>query len=80
LYDWNTGFNKVAHTKLLRAELGYSLLQAKLVTDSVLNRRSVTVEVADDQLERLALELNELGVKCRVDGIEKLNQKPNEAP
>jgi hypothetical protein len=26
LSDWNLGFNKVAHTKLLLDELGYSLL------------------------------------------------------
>jgi ribosomal protein L7/L12 len=79
-YGWNIGFNKVAHAKLLRAELGYSLLQAKSVTDSVLDRKSVTIEVADDQIERLALELNELGVKCRVDGIGRLNRRQNEAP
>jgi hypothetical protein len=79
LYGWNIGFNKVAHTKLLCAELGYSLLQAKSITDSVVDRKSVTIELADDRVQRLALELNELGVKCRVDGIDRLNQRQNEA-
>jgi hypothetical protein len=79
LYGWNIGFNKVAHTKLLRAELGYSLPHAKSITDSVVDRKSVTIEVADDQIEHLALELNELGVKCRVDGIGRLSQTQDEA-
>ena len=79
LYGSNIGFKKVEHTKLLRAELGYSLREAKSTTDSLLEGRSVTVEVADDQIERLALEWNELGVKCKVDGIDRLNQKQNEA-
>jgi ribosomal protein L7/L12 len=79
LYGWKIGFNKVAHTKLLRAKLGYSLLQAKAITDSVLDRKSVAIEVAADQVEHLALQLNELGVECRVDGIRSLNQTRNEA-
>jgi hypothetical protein len=45
-----------------------------------MDRKSVTIEVADDQIERLELELNELGVKCRVDGIGRLNQRENETP
>lgn len=78
-YGWNTGFNKVAHTKLLRAELGCSLLQAKSITDAVLARQSVVIEVADDRIERVAFELNELGAKCRVVEIEALKQRQNEA-
>ena len=80
LHGWNTGFNKVAHTKLLRTELSYSLAQAKSITDALMDGQSVTIEVADDQIERLAIELNELGAKCRVDEIDGLKQRQNEAP
>ena len=79
LYGWNIGFDKVAHTKFLRAELGYYLLQAKSITDAVVDRQSVTIGVPDDQIERLAFELNELGAKCRVDEIDGPKQKQNEA-
>jgi hypothetical protein len=80
LCGWNIGFDKVAHTKLLCAELGYSLLQSKSITDAVVDRQSVTIEVADDQIERLAFELNELGMKCKVDEIDELKHGQNEAP
>jgi hypothetical protein len=42
--------------------------------------QSVTIEVADDQAKRLAFELNELGALCRVDEIDGLKQRQNEAP
>jgi ribosomal protein L7/L12 len=80
LCGWNLGFNKVALTKLLRAEVGYSLPQAKSITDAVADRQSVTIEVADDQIDRLAFELNELGAKFRVDEIDGLKQRQYEAP
>ena len=79
LCGWNTGFNKVAHTQLLQAELGYSLSRAKSVTDAVVEGQSVTIEVADDQIERLAFELNEVGVKCRVNEIDELTQEQDKA-
>ena len=79
LYGWKSGFNKVAHTNLLRTELGYSLAQSKSITDTVLDGQSVTIEVADDKIERLAFELIELGAKCRVDEIDGLKQRQNEA-
>jgi hypothetical protein len=46
----------------------------------VVDRQSVTIEVADDQIERLAFELNELGMKCKVDEIDELKHGQNEAP
>ena len=76
---WNIGFNKVAHTKLLCSELGYSLLQAKSITDAVVDRQSVMIEVGDDQIESLAFELSELGAKCRVDENDGLKHRQNEA-
>jgi hypothetical protein len=72
LCGWNSGFNKVAHTKLLRTELGYSLLRAKSITDAVVEGQSVTIEVADDQIERVAFELNDLRAKCGVDETDGL--------
>jgi ribosomal protein L7/L12 len=46
-------FNKIGFTKFLRAEFGYSLSEAKGMTDGLLNHRSVIFEIADDQLEEL---------------------------
>jgi ribosomal protein L7/L12 len=80
IYGWNAGFNKVAHTKLLRSEHGCSLSRAKSITDTVVNGRSVTIEVADDRIERLVFELNELGAKCRVDEIDGPKPRQDEAP
>ncbi len=80
LEGWNVGFKKVEHTKLLRAELGYSLSRAKSITDAALDRQSVAIEVPDDRIERLAIELNELGAKCRVEDIDVLKQVQDEAP
>ncbi len=79
IYGWNIGFNKVSHTKLLRAELGYSLLQAKSITDAVVDRQSVAIEVADDKTERFAFEMNELGAKYRVYEIDGVKQGQNDA-
>jgi ribosomal protein L7/L12 len=76
---WNVGFNKVAHTKLLRAELGCSLAESKSITDAVVDLQSVTVEVADDKTERLAIEINELGAQCRVDEIHGVKQRQIDA-
>ena len=79
LYGWSNGFKKIAHTKLLRAELGYSLLQAKSITDAVVDCQSITIEVGDDQIERLVFELSELGAKCRVDENNGLKRRKNNA-
>jgi hypothetical protein len=80
IYGWNIGFKKVAHTKLLCAEHGYSLSRAKSITDAVADGQSVTIEVADDRIERLAFELNELGAKCRVDEIDGLKPREDVVP
>ena len=62
LHGWNTGFNKVAHTKLLRTELSYSLAQAKSITDALMDGQSVTIDqmaVGEDDLPEKALLLIE---------------------
>ena len=74
VYDWSSGFNKVGHTNLLRAELGYSLSKAKAFTDAVLDRQPVTFDLPDDQMERMAVELSQLGAKFEVGEIGALNQ------
>jgi hypothetical protein len=63
LYDWNIGMNKVGLTKLLRSELGRSLSKAKSVTDAVVKRQPITIELANDKVETTALRLDQLGVK-----------------
>jgi hypothetical protein len=63
LSGWNVGFNKIGHTKLLRAELEYSLRKAKTVTYAVVSGQLATLELADDRIEYLTTKLKALGVK-----------------
>jgi hypothetical protein len=62
LSGWNTGFNKVGLTKLLRYDYGYSLSNAKTVTDSVLDGKAVTIENSDDRVDEFVMKLDRLGV------------------
>ena len=60
---WNTGFDKVGLTKLLRYSYGYSLTNAKAVTDAIMDGESVNIEISDDRMEELVSKLEHLGVK-----------------
>lgn len=61
---WRAGLKKVSLTKLLHDACGYSLSQAKGITDSVLDNQSVTLELPDDQFAQIVVSLKEIGVKC----------------
>jgi ribosomal protein L7/L12 len=63
LCGWNVGFNKVGLTKLLRGTIGYSLSEAKAITDTVLKNQTVGINIPDEQLEAVVSELTDLGVK-----------------
>jgi ribosomal protein L7/L12 len=78
LSGWNTGFNKVGLTKLLRNDLGFSLRHAKSVTDAVLEGHSVTIEVEDDRVGEMAVRLGELGAKFAIDKDAGLQDQRNE--
>lgn len=62
LKSWNPGFNKVGLTLLLREKLGYSLKQAKMLTDSVLNKQPVVIEVPDEYRAEVVQNLEQIGV------------------
>ena len=52
---WNEGFNKVAFTKMLRHEFGFSLTAAKSMTDQVLKRAPLAINVVSADIKRLRL-------------------------
>ena len=52
LYGWNVGFHKVGLTKLLRNTMGYSLSEAKTITDTVLKNQTINIDVPDEQSKR----------------------------
>ena len=47
LRGWQVGFNKVAFTKLMKEEVGVSLLAAKNLTDRLLTGETVIIWVRD---------------------------------
>ncbi len=58
--------DKIGLTKLLRAEFGFGLSQAKSITDTVLSGREPSVEIADEGLEQFTARLDELGVNYQI--------------
>jgi len=67
LSGWNVGFDKVGLTNLLRQDLGYSLARAKGITDAVLDKRSVTVQVPDYQVVQMDAKLKAIRARFAVD-------------
>jgi hypothetical protein len=65
---WNIGLNKVLLTNTLRTDFGYSLSEAKAITDQVLNNQEIRIPFertsmeADDLIERL----REIGAKASI--------------
>jgi len=39
IIGWNVGFQKVEFTKMLKSKLGYSLTEAKAVTDAAVDNQ-----------------------------------------
>ena len=66
LYGWNRGMRKISVTKLLQEQLGYSLSEAKSVTDAILGDREISLSCDDDKCEPLAESLRGLGVRVSV--------------
>ena len=67
VFGWNAGFEKTGFTKLFHSELGYSLKDAKLTTDAVLDGEPIFIEVTEDRYKHLACQLTELGAKIGMD-------------
>jgi ribosomal protein L7/L12 len=58
---WNEGFNKVAFTKMLRHEFGFSLTAAKSMTDQVLERTPLAINVVSADIERISSLAQQMG-------------------
>jgi ribosomal protein L7/L12 len=67
---WNVGFDKILLKKTLRAEFGYSLLEAKSITDQVVDNKEIRIPF--DREPRVAEEfvkkLREIGAKATIEG------------
>jgi hypothetical protein len=61
---WKVGFQKIQFTQLLQREFDYSLSRAKGITDSVVDRKTVELQVPEDGAERLILAMTQLGAEC----------------
>ena len=58
---WRIGFNKVEFTKMLKAEFGLGLTDAKTITDRILNQELVELQVDLEGYERIAKRATDLG-------------------
>jgi ribosomal protein L7/L12 len=58
---WNVGFQKIEFTKTVRKELSCSLTEAKGITESVLDRRPVEIEISEERFDPVSAILRELG-------------------
>lgn len=68
LTGWQTGMQKISLTKLLQAEAGLPLPDAKRVVDDILERRSVSVDVSCDRdAGQLVVTMRGLGAICDIE-------------
>jgi hypothetical protein len=58
---WNVGFNKVAFTKMLQHEFGFSLTAAKDMTDQVLERTPIAINVVSAEIKRISSLAEQMG-------------------
>ena len=58
---WDVNFQKIEFTKLLREELGYSLSEAKALTDAVLDSRPINLSFADERFDAAVAAMSKIG-------------------
>jgi hypothetical protein len=63
IVGWNVGFQKIPFTNVLRSDLGYSLSEAKAITDAVLEQKTVALEVDGSRYALLVEKLSKLGAR-----------------
>lgn len=67
LESWNEGLEKVSLTKLQIEKLGISLKEAKSNVDSLLDDKTIILEVYDENLAKEFLyEAGNIGVNCKL--------------
>jgi hypothetical protein len=68
-YGWQVGMQKVAFTQLLQAEAELGLKEAQAVMLSVLDEQPVVLRVPAALAERLLVQAQALGVRCRLEPL-----------
>ena len=68
---WEIGFRKVEFTSLLRNDFGYSLSEAKAVTDALLDAQRLELEVPDEEADYVLSKCLELGVRATLNATEQ---------
>jgi ribosomal protein L7/L12 len=69
IIGWKTGFNKVECTKTLQSACGFSLTEAKKITDAVLEGQTRVVELrSKSEATALVSRLEQIGAITHVDG------------
>ena len=61
IQGWKYGFQKISFTHLLQSRAGYTLSEAKHLTDDVLAGRTITVSVPEELCSSLASEMEQIG-------------------
>ena len=64
LSGWDMGFNKVRFTRLVQHVLGYSLPEAKRVTDTIMDGKTVMIKIPEVNAESVVSSMSELGARC----------------
>lgn len=65
-YGWDEGFNKVAMTKLLAEDGKLGLLEAKKVTDGILENQQVILEFDEALAKSIESHATKIGAKCEL--------------
>ena len=63
IIGWNSGFQKVKFSELLKRDFGYSLSAAKAATDAVLENERLELQIRDSESETVLSQLSNLGAK-----------------
>jgi len=66
---WNVGLNKILLTKMLRTEFGFSLSEAKSITDRVLGNEEIRIPLDESSPsgEDIVKALCEIGAKASIN-------------
>jgi ribosomal protein L7/L12 len=70
VFGWKLNFNKIGFTKFLRSEFNSSLSEAKGMTDNLLEGRTITFEISEDDSSRIVKDLDKLLADFRVEEAE----------
>ena len=61
---WHEGFQKIAFTRLLRAQFGYGLSEGKSITDRIPQGEVITLQVDEDTAATFVSAMVSLGARA----------------